>query len=88
MLRDADRDWLAALCAERGHRHHFRRGLSRLSARRRRPDAASFSGEARALTFVLGGLSKSAGLPQMKLGWIAVSGPDALADSGDRASSR
>ena len=26
--------------------------------------------------FRLGGLSKSAGLPQLKLGWIAVSGPD------------
>ena len=31
-----------------------------------------------ALTFVLGGLSKSAGLPQVKLGWIAVGGPDSL----------
>jgi len=31
------------------------------------------------LTFSLGGLSKSAGLPQLKLGWIAVSGPDAAA---------
>jgi alanine-synthesizing transaminase len=31
-----------------------------------------------ALTFRLGGLSKSAGLPQVKLGWIAVGGPDAL----------
>ena len=31
----------------------------------------------RALTFHLGGLSKSAGLPQVKLGWIAVDGPDA-----------
>ncbi len=30
------------------------------------------------LTFRLGGLSKSAGLPQLKLGWIAVEGPDAL----------
>jgi alanine-synthesizing transaminase len=30
------------------------------------------------LTFRLGGLSKSAGLPQVKLGWIAVDGPDAL----------
>ena len=30
------------------------------------------------LTFSLGGLSKSAGLPQVKLGWIGVSGPDAL----------
>jgi alanine-synthesizing transaminase len=31
-----------------------------------------------ALTFRLGGLSKSVGLPQVKLGWIAVEGPDAL----------
>jgi len=31
-----------------------------------------------ALTFRLGGLSKSAGLPQVKLGWIAVEGPDLL----------
>jgi hypothetical protein len=30
------------------------------------------------LTFRLGGLSKSAGLPQIKLGWIAVDGPDRL----------
>jgi len=32
-----------------------------------------------ALTFRLGGLSKTIGLPQLKLGWIAVQGPDALA---------
>jgi alanine-synthesizing transaminase len=31
-----------------------------------------------ALAFSLGGLSKSVGLPQLKLGWIAVSGPPAL----------
>jgi aspartate/methionine/tyrosine aminotransferase len=31
------------------------------------------------LTFRLGGLSKSAGLPQVKLGWIAVDGPGRLA---------
>jgi aspartate/methionine/tyrosine aminotransferase len=30
------------------------------------------------LTFRLGGLSKSAGLPQVKLGWIVVDGPDLL----------
>ena len=31
-----------------------------------------------ALTFSLGGLSKASGLPQMKLGWIATSGPREL----------
>jgi aspartate/methionine/tyrosine aminotransferase len=33
------------------------------------------------LTFALGGLSKSVGLPQMKLGWIAVGGPPAIVDA-------
>jgi alanine-synthesizing transaminase len=33
-----------------------------------------------ALVFSLGGLSKSAGLPQLKLGWIAVAGPDDVVD--------
>jgi len=33
------------------------------------------------LTFALGGLSKSIGLPQVKLGWIAIGGPDALVAS-------
>ncbi len=31
---------------------------------------------AEVLTFVLGGLSKAVGLPQVKLGWIVVDGPD------------
>jgi alanine-synthesizing transaminase len=34
-----------------------------------------------ALTFALGGLSKSVGLPQLKLGWIAVAGPAARVDA-------
>jgi aspartate/methionine/tyrosine aminotransferase len=38
----------------------------------------SLAGSAGALTFVLNGLSKSAGLPQMKLGWIILSGPEHL----------
>jgi alanine-synthesizing transaminase len=38
----------------------------------------SFAASRRALTFVLSGLSKIAALPQMKIGWIAASGPDAL----------
>lgn len=43
-----------------------------------RPDAASLLGESRVLTFTLGGLSKSVGLPQLKLGWVVVSGPNAV----------
>ena len=49
------------------------------------PGAASCAGRAvvrrDALTFALGGLSKSAGLPQVKLGWMAVSGPDDVVGS-------
>lgn len=39
--------------------------------------ASPMRGEDRALTFTMSGLSKIAGLPQMKLGWIAVSGAGA-----------
>ena len=38
----------------------------------------SFVFDAQALTFVVSGLSKIAALPQMKIGWIAAAGPDAL----------
>jgi aspartate/methionine/tyrosine aminotransferase len=38
----------------------------------------TFSAERDALTFTLSGLSKISGLPQMKVAWIAVSGPQAL----------
>ena len=44
----------------------------------RRKLHGSFVSSDRALTFVLSGLSKIAALPQMKVGWIATSGPDAL----------
>jgi len=39
---------------------------------------ASFATNRDALTFTLSGVSKISGLPQMKVAWIAVSGPDAL----------
>ncbi len=78
MLRADDRDWLAGVAGAHG--------LAIISDEvfadfplAPRSDARSFAGEARALTFVLGGLSKSAGLPQVKLGWIAVTGPEELA---------
>jgi len=41
----------------------------------------SFVGERSVLTFVLDGLSKRVGLPQMKLSWIAVSGPNKAANA-------
>jgi alanine-synthesizing transaminase len=39
--------------------------------------AVSVLQQSRALAFALGGLSKSVGLPQVKVAWIGVSGPDA-----------
>ena len=77
MLRSADRDWLASLCNEREWALVADEVFAGYPLRPAR-DAVSCIGETRALTFVLGGLSKSAGLPQLKLGWIVASGPDAL----------
>ncbi len=37
---------------------------------------SSFAGNRRALTFAMSGLSKIAGLPQMKLAWLIASGPE------------
>lgn len=46
--------------------------------------APSVLDQERALAFSLGGLSKSCGLPQMKLGWIALGGPAGLRDEAAR----
>lgn len=74
MLRREDREWLVDFAQSNG--------MAIISDEvfggypiRPRPDAESMLGEARVLTFTLGGLSKSLGLPQLKLGWIVVSGP-------------
>ncbi len=84
MLRRDDHEWLVAFARERD--------LALISDEvfadfpvTPRPDASSLLGEARVLTFTLGGLSKSAGLPQVKLGWIVVSGPgDEVAQALER----
>ena len=46
--------------------------------------AGSLAGEARVLTFVLSGMSKVVAVPQLKLGWIQISGPAAIADEAAR----
>ena len=43
-----------------------------------------FVGEARVPTFVLSGLSKVCGMPQMKLGWIVADGPPAAREAALR----
>jgi alanine-synthesizing transaminase len=49
------------------------------TSRLARPLAGSLAPRGGCLVFSLGGLSKSSGLPQIKLGWIRVGGPPALA---------
>ncbi len=78
-LRAGDRDWLQMFAAERQlaliSDEVFAEYPLRPSA-----DAVSLLGESPALTFVLGGLSKSAALPQMKLAWTAAGGPASLVE--------
>jgi aspartate/methionine/tyrosine aminotransferase len=78
-LSRADLDRLAAMCAARNIAlvadevfadYELEVGAAHASGR--------VSTRRDVLSFALGGLSKSAGLPQVKLGWIGVAGPDAL----------
>ena len=47
------------------------------------PAARTFADETTCLTFSLGGLSKSIGLPQAKLAWVAASGPKELVSQAE-----
>ena len=77
-LKRDERDAVEALCA--GHRvallsdEVFADYSFRDDPRR----AASVAHDGPALAFALGGLSKSCGLPQLKLAWTAVTGPEPL----------
>jgi aspartate/methionine/tyrosine aminotransferase len=75
ILRRDDHEWLATLCRERGLAIVGDEVFADYPLAEP-VDGCRLLGENRVLTFVLGGLSKSAGLPQVKLGWTIVSGPE------------
>ncbi len=68
-LRDTAAQYGLAIIADEVFRAHAWPGHAPL---------ASWLAETDVLTFALGGLSKHCGLPQLKLGWIAVTGPSHL----------
>lgn len=79
-IRTREAEQLNALCLERGLAlvvdevfldYRLRRTPEPIESH------GSFVGNSLALTFVLSGLSKISALPQMKVGWIAASGPEA-----------
>jgi len=84
MLKPRELEAIAALCHERDLALIGDEVFADyvLSYRER---SASVLTQERVLTFGLGGLSKSAGLPQLKLGWIAMKGPaDRCAAAAER----
>jgi len=75
-LKRPEADGLLALCAERGLAVVSDEVFADYAFGPDPRRAPSLAGEGPALAFSLGGLSKSCGLPQLKLAWIAVSGPE------------
>jgi len=77
-LKHGEQAALEALCAAHGvalvSDEVFADYVFREDPRR----AASLARDGPALAFALGGLSKSCGLPQLKLAWTAVTGPEPL----------
>jgi alanine-synthesizing transaminase len=77
-LKRNEQQALAKLCAERGLALIADEVFLDYAFRADPARAPSSVTVEEALCFTLNGLSKAAGLPQMKLGWIAISGPAAL----------
>jgi alanine-synthesizing transaminase len=76
-LKGDEADALLALCAGRDLAVVADEVFADFELRDDPRRVTSLAGRPEALTFALGGLSKSCGLPQLKLAWIAVSGPGA-----------
>jgi alanine-synthesizing transaminase len=74
-----ERETLEALCAEKEIALIVDEVFLDYAIGEPRPSFAV--GESHCLTFVLSGISKICGLPQMKVSWIVASGPDSLARS-------
>jgi aspartate/methionine/tyrosine aminotransferase len=72
----SERDALEALCAEQGIALLVDEVFLDYALTRTEPSFAT--GNPACLTFVLSGISKVCGLPQMKASWIAACGPDTL----------
>jgi len=77
-LRRDERDALETLCARRGVALVSDEVFADYTFRDEPRRAASVARDGPALAFALGGLSKSCGLPQLKLAWTAVTGPEPL----------
>jgi aspartate/methionine/tyrosine aminotransferase len=77
-LKRDEADALFALCAERGLAIVSDEVFADYGFGEDARRVTSLAGDREALVFSLGGLSKSCGLPQLKLGWIAACGPEAL----------
>ena len=69
---------LRALCAERGLALISDEVFADYAVGEDPRRMGSVAEDGSGLAFALGGLSKSCGLPQLKLAWIATSGPEAL----------
>lgn len=79
-LKREEADALLSLCAARGLALIADEVFADFAFGPDERRSTSVAGRDEALTFALGGLSKSCGLPQLKLAWTAVSGPAALRD--------
>jgi hypothetical protein len=78
-LKTHERDRLHALCAERNLALIVDEVFLDYAPHAKADRAGTMVGNNEALTFVVSGLSKIAALPQLKLGWIQISGPEQIA---------
>jgi aspartate/methionine/tyrosine aminotransferase len=76
-LKTSELEKLSALCAHRGMALISDEVFADYPLCNDATRAATLGDNGRCLTFVLGGLSKTAGLPQMKAAWLTASGPQA-----------